>query len=458
MRKKILYLLMMTLLVLTMVGCGTKTSLNDVESTENEVAKDSEDVLMEIINVEEDATTSESKDGSITVTTDSGEEIVVDKNSEKTQKKENADGSTTYTTEDGTEITINNDGSAVVEKEEEVPANTETPSNTTTEESHTHSYTATVTTPASCTSNGVKTYTCSCGSSYTKDIDKTAHVAGEWKTTKEATCTSDGTKVKNCSICGTNMESATITKLGHKEGSWEVTKNANCKMEGTKVKKCTTCGVQLKSETIAKTGHTTGDWIVTKEATCSTNGSKHKVCSVCGVETSVEAIAANGTHSYSWSINGDTRTMKCTCGATGITEYKYGEVWGYFDDAEAENLWYWINESRKATETIIRDPFGNIIGGTNVAALNKNDSLTTKAISRATEAALNFDHGEEEHECLAWGYGSGVEAYEAWCYSSGHAQAMTNPDYTIGGVAFFWYDSDGSGTNLTPIAVLELGY
>lgn len=40
---------------------------------------------------------------------------------------------------------------------------------------HTHSYTAKVTTPATCTKNGVKTYTCSCGNSYTETIEKIDH-------------------------------------------------------------------------------------------------------------------------------------------------------------------------------------------------------------------------------------------------------------------------------------------
>lgn len=420
MRKRILYLLMMMSLVLTMVGCGAKTSLDGTESTENETTQNTEDVLMEIINVEEEATASESEDGTVTVTTDSGEEIVVDKNSKKTEKKENADGSTTYTTEDGTKITINNDGSAVVEKEEEVPASTETPSNTPTQPTHSHSYSSSVTKEATCTEKGVKTYTCSCGSSYTKDIDAKGHTSGDWVTTKEA----------------------------------------NCKAEGGKQKSCTTCGTVLETDTISKTStHTPSDWVVTKEATCSTAGSKHKTCTVCGVETAVEAIAANGTHSYSWNTNGDTRTLTCSgCGATGITEYKYGDVWGYFDDAAAEELWGYINAQRNATQTGTTDIWGNPTGIVNVASLNKNDSLYSKAKSRAPEVALNFDHGEEEHECIAWGYGSAQEAYEAWCYSPGHHEAMVNPDYTIGGVAVFYFDSDNSGTNLTPIYVLELGY
>lgn len=40
---------------------------------------------------------------------------------------------------------------------------------------HIHSYTSTVTTAATCTATGVRTYTCSCGDTYTKSIPVTAH-------------------------------------------------------------------------------------------------------------------------------------------------------------------------------------------------------------------------------------------------------------------------------------------
>lgn len=43
------------------------------------------------------------------------------------------------------------------------------------EETHTHSYTSAVTTAATCTTAGVRTYTCSCGNSYTETIAATGH-------------------------------------------------------------------------------------------------------------------------------------------------------------------------------------------------------------------------------------------------------------------------------------------
>ena len=104
------------------------------------------------------------------------------------------------------------------------------------------------------------------------------------------------------------------------------------------------------------------------------------------------------------------------------------------------------------------DHKGNVTGTIHLHALNKNSELDAKAKNRAVAAALNFNHAGEQHECLAWGIGNGMDVVTAWTMSTSHRVAMTSKDYTQGGVAWFYYDSDNSGINLTPIAVLELAY
>lgn len=71
----------------------------------------------------------------------------------------------------------------------EKPQETTTPVTTPTPEVHTHKYTEKVTTKATCKSTGVKTFTCSCGDSYTETIAKTTtHTFN------------DG---PSCTVCGT---------------------------------------------------------------------------------------------------------------------------------------------------------------------------------------------------------------------------------------------------------------
>lgn len=75
---------------------------------------------------------------------------------------------------------------------------------------HKHKYTSKVTKKATCTKKGVKTYTCSCGKSYTREIAKKEHVAGKYIVTKKATKTKDGLKVKKCVSCNKIMAKKTI--------------------------------------------------------------------------------------------------------------------------------------------------------------------------------------------------------------------------------------------------------
>ena len=78
---------------------------------------------------------------------------------------------------------------------------------------HTHSYTSKVTKPATCTENGVKTYTCECGDSYTETIPATGHISSDWIIDKNAAINVKGSKHKECTVCKTVLETADIPAL-----------------------------------------------------------------------------------------------------------------------------------------------------------------------------------------------------------------------------------------------------
>ena len=86
-------------------------------------------------------------------------------------------------------------------------------------EEHVHNYTAAVTKEATCSEEGVTTYTCSCGDSYTESIPTTGHSFGDYVYNNDATKDADGTKTRYCSVCGT---SETVTAEGTKKAlpSW----------------------------------------------------------------------------------------------------------------------------------------------------------------------------------------------------------------------------------------------
>ena len=76
---------------------------------------------------------------------------------------------------------------------------------------HTHSYTATVTREATCTEKGVRTYTCSCGDSYTEEIPAKGHGATEIRNKVDATTLADGyTGDTYCTVCNSLLLKGTI--------------------------------------------------------------------------------------------------------------------------------------------------------------------------------------------------------------------------------------------------------
>ena len=105
----------------------------------------------------------------------------------------------------------------------------------------------TVTTPATCTGKGVRTYTCT-SSSHTKteDIPALNHsFAGqEYVSDNNATCEQDGTKTAKCARYGTGgcMETDTVTdtdsKLGHLFEDYVSNNDATYAHDGTKTAKC----------------------------------------------------------------------------------------------------------------------------------------------------------------------------------------------------------------------------
>lgn len=80
-------------------------------------------------------------------------------------------------------------------------------------EVHKHSYSSTVTTEPTCESYGVRTYTCSCGKSYTERIEKADHALGDWVITQNPTVADFGKKVQYCSVCKNAFNETNVDKL-----------------------------------------------------------------------------------------------------------------------------------------------------------------------------------------------------------------------------------------------------
>ncbi len=201
-----------------------------------------------------------------------------------------------------------------------------------------HNYTLTDTREATCTEDGVKTYTCSCGDSYTETIEATGHNYS-LTDTREATCTEDGVKTYTCS-CGDSY-TETIEATGHNYSLTD-TREATCTEDGVRTYTCS-CGDSY-TETIKATGH--GYTLSgTKEATCTQDGYKTYKCGKCG-DSYKETIKATG-HSYK-----QTDSKSATCTADGYKKYKCNNCGDtYSETIKATGHSYTVTGSKPATCT-----------------------------------------------------------------------------------------------------------
>lgn len=130
-------------------------------------------------------------------------------------------------------------------------------------ETHTHSYTSYVSRAATCTQTGIRTYSCTCGESYTESIPALGHSYSSSRT--EPTCTASGQILYTCARCGSSY-SETIPALGHSYTD-RITP-PNCTESGYTTHTCTVCSSSYRDSYTDPTGHS------------FSNG----VCSECGAE------------------------------------------------------------------------------------------------------------------------------------------------------------------------------
>ena len=130
-----------------------------------------------------------------------------------------------------------------------------------------------------------------------------AHPADKQTTevTTPATCTTKGVKTTKCGVCGAVIKTEEIATVPHKWVAGDVIKEATCQAEGEQEYKCEVGG-ETKTEKIAKKAH---KWVagdVIKEATCKEEGEQEYKCEV-GGETKTEKIAKKA---HEWIVNDDT--------------------------------------------------------------------------------------------------------------------------------------------------------
>lgn len=171
-----------------------------------------------------------------------------------------------------------------------------------------HSYDkGTETKPATCTEEGLKTYTCQiCGEIKVELIQALGHSYLS-KVTKP-TCTEGGFTTYTCQRCDYSYIGKETEPLGHNYGSGVVTR-PTCTKEGYTTYTCSTCGDRYVSQTTAPLGHTMVDKV--KAPTCSDYGYTSHTCSTCGYSYIDQMTDPTG------HINTTTTTINPTCTKEG---------------------------------------------------------------------------------------------------------------------------------------------
>ena len=136
----------------------------------------------------------------------------------------------------------------------------------------------------------------------------TQHSFDSGKITTAATCTSTGMKTYTCTGCGTT-KTETVAALGHNYGAWTNLNDTQhqriCKNDNN------------HKETAS---HTWGNAVITKPATCTEPGTKQYTCSICsGIKT--ETYSLNESNWSNWSTTqppeGDNYILESK------TQYRY---------------------------------------------------------------------------------------------------------------------------------------
>ena len=186
-----------------------------------------------------------------------------------------------------------------------------------------------ITTAATCTTNGVKTFTCAnCGDTYTEVIPATGHTYGKGVVEREASDGNSGLISYTCSKCNDKFYEEYV--INSTEHTWnvEVKQNPTCTEKGVSAytcinPDCTICAhgvLATFTKQTAALGHNYVG-VETTAPTCTETGVMTYTCSRCD-STYNEVIPATG-HTY-----GAGAVTEATCTTAGYTKYTC-ETCGY---------------------------------------------------------------------------------------------------------------------------------
>jgi len=196
------------------------------------------------------------------------------------------------------------------------------------EGTHTHDYAEEITTAATCEAEGVKTFTCECGDSYTEAIPATGH-SFNYVYNEDATLEADGTETGTCAVCGaTDTRTASGTKLTYTFTDDDAKKYAKSSVNVRDLP--STDGNRLGSLSKAQEVHVTGKCNETGWYRIEYNGGVGYVSgNYIVAEKPVEQVATQNTTTESSNSN--------------WTKFEYGINLPFYL-ADADEVWFFYIE------------------------------------------------------------------------------------------------------------------
>ena len=182
---------------------------------------------------------------------------------------------------------------------------------------HEHSYTAELTKAATCTEDGIMTYICSCGDSYTETVKATGH-SYKLVSSSPSTCFEPSVSKYKCEKCGNEI---TVTGKETDKHKYVITiHGATCTDVGYTEGTCSECHDSVMYDFVSPLGH---DLTITRTpATCKEHSEVEYSCSRCDYrEIVIDTDSSLAEHSYKKSVTAPTCTeqgfTKYTCSVCG---------------------------------------------------------------------------------------------------------------------------------------------
>ncbi|MDY3780665.1 MAG: hypothetical protein SOZ90_00565 [Candidatus Faecousia sp.] len=204
--------------------------------------------------------------------------------------------------------------------------NTDTPDKTIEGQKGDHSWNAgEVTTPATCTTPGVRTYTCTKNPAHTRTepIPALNHLFSNYTYDNNATCTQDGTETAKCERCdATDTRTKAGSKLGHLFETYVYNKDATLDADGTETAKCERC--DATDTRTAKGSKLTGN---TAETAAEARQDAYWVCGADGQALPYQSQVKDGVltvtvQADTASLRGSTESLR-QLEAQGITGIRF---------------------------------------------------------------------------------------------------------------------------------------